>query len=78
MRRFGFVSIVFLLILTIAGYILSAQMGVDKVKAKYRRIAPFSSIEMRFYDVSKTAWGEGLIFYRPVFRGRICGTTALS
>ena len=69
MRRFGFVLAILILILAVAGYILSAQMGVDKVRARYQRIVPFSSNEMRFYDVSKTAWGEGLIFYRPVFPG---------
>ena len=67
MRRFGIISVILLLIATLAGYILSTQLGVDGIRRKYQKIAPFSANEMRYYDVSKMAWGDGLIFYRPVF-----------
>lgn len=67
MRRFGVVSVIFLLLAGLMGYILFARTGVENTQKRYQKIAPFSSTEMRFYDVSKTAWGDGLIFYRPVF-----------
>ena len=67
MRRFGTISVILLLMAILMGYILSTHIGVESTKNKYQKIAPFSAQEMRFYDVSKMAWGDGLIFYRPVF-----------